>query len=724
MTSPPHDPALPSPRDKFAWLLIAGTIATAAFAWHLSLGRGTSLPRFDPEFWKRWLPILGLGSLIATSAVGCGSLLARALPLPRLGFAATLAVRFYAGLGLVSVLMGVVHGFANPWDADSWMYGYAWVVHVPFAIYGAVATGSLCRSRDKRTEPPSRIERIAKGAMFLVLGVAFLSAMSPPIQSDGLRYHLLGPQEWASWGFMHYIPYNAFSNLPSLLGLLTTAAWPHAAVFTLLHWMCLMATVVLVGECATACARAAAPDVGRDASAAARLLALGIPVLIIVGAWPFSDIAAAGACIAIIAVGLAAFENEAPPYRTAVWMGLLAGVAVAAKISAGPMVAVISTAWLIWWVQRRGLQRTMIPAMVIFCAIALVPLLPYFVRNFVNTGNPVYPVLASVIGTGEWTAECAKLYADRAGMKGYGINPVALVLSPLSTSLFYTPRFEDQNPGPALIAVLVLAVSFAWRGKKEGAPKKLLLGVLAGTWIAWFLGYQSVRFLLVPILVATSLAGAAWAVEWRDRGHRVVLGLLPALLALPGVLWTIQWSVWSYATPPVLAAFANEDDVIARAFPTYATLMSLESEPTLEKDFGKDGARFRFSKVLYIGEHRGVYARKFTPIHSDWFDTPRILALMRENASDEGLMSAIQQPGWSSLVLVNLRESRMLLQNGAPDSYMGMRYTREEYQRLMEFIARELYPRRVVGDDVTFVADLRREPDGEPMSLELWTRRR
>jgi hypothetical protein len=718
VSTPPPPPATQT-RDRLAWVLLAWTIATAVFAWHLSLTRTMSLPGFDPGFLARWLPILGFGALIGTSAIGCGSLLAKFVPLPRMSWSATLATRFFVGCGLVSVLMAIIHGLSEPGDPDSLAYDFAWVAHVPFACFGAYAIARVFRERTRIESARSLIERIAFAALIVILGMSFLSAMSPPIQSDGLRYHLLGPQEWSSHGFMHYIPYNAFTNLPSMLGLLTTAAWPHAAVFTLLHWMSLVATVVLAGECAAFCARAASPGTERDARAAAQLLALGIPVLIIVGAWPFSDIAAAGACVAIIAVGLAAFEAEAPARGTAAWMGLLAGTAVAAKLSAGPMVAVIGIGWMIWWVRRRAIQRTMLPAIALFCALSIVPLLPYFLRNFENVGNPVYPVLAGKIGKGEWTAECAALYALKVKEKGYGKNPVALALSPFTTTLFWLTKFEGQSPGPSLVAVLILAIPFGLRGKREGAPKRLLLGMFAGLWIAWFVGYQSGRFLLVPILVATSLAGAAWAVEWRDRGRGLIVGVLPALLAIPGALWSIQWSTWTYASPPVLSAFADEDEIIARAFPTYATLLTLQTERTGTDDID---ARFRSDKVFYIGEHRGAYAERFTPVHSDWFDTPRILPLMRTTKTDEELRESIRTTTGAKLVLVNLRESRIFLQRGFPDAYMGLRYTPEEYKRLLEFIAGELYPRRVVGDDVTFVADLTREPDGPPMSLDFGPR--
>jgi len=671
------------------------------------------MPGFDPGFLLRWLPILGLGVLIGTSALGFGSLLVMFLPLPAMSFSATLATRFIGGCGLASVMMALIHGLSEPSDPDSLAYNWAWVAHLPFACFGVYASHSIFRRRKKAGGPRSPIERIACIALIVVLGMSFLSALSPPIQSDGLRYHLLGPQEWASRGFTHYIPYNTFSNLPSMLGVLTTAAWPHAAVFTLLHWMSLLAAVVLVGECAAICARAVRQSADRDARAAAHLLALGIPVLVIVGAWPFSDVAAAGACIAILAVGLAAFDEEAPAARTSAWMGLLAGTAVAAKISAAPMVAVLGIGWMIWWVRVRGPQRTMVPAMVIFCVIAALPLIPYFVRNFVNVGNPVYPILAGTLGGGEWTAECAALYKAQAGLKGFGHNPVSLLLSPFTTSLFWASKFEGQNPGPALVAVLAMAVPFALRGKQRVAPKRLLLGLLVAMWIGWFAGYQSGRFMLVPVLVATSLAGAAWAVEWRDRGRGVVVALLPLLLALPGALWSLQWSVWSFDTPPVEAAFSGEDEVIARAFPTYTTLESFKRAGANEAAVD---ARFRSTELFYIGEHRGVYTRSVTPLHSDWFDTPRILPLMRANETDAELMRAITDLG-ARHVLVNLRESRQFLDIGAPDFYMGKRYSPAEYKRLWEFIARELYPRMVVGDEVTFIADLEAEPKGAPMPM-------
>ncbi len=194
----PSPPTAAPTRDRLAWVLLAWTIATAAFAWHLSFSRNTSLPGFDPGFFARWLPILGFGALIGTSAIGCGSLLAKFIPLPRMSWSATLATRFFVGCGLVSVLMAIIDGLSRPGDPDSMAYSFAWVSHVPFACFGVYAIARVFRDRTRVDGARSLIERIALPALIGILGMSFLSAMSPPIQSDGLRYHLLGPQEWAA----------------------------------------------------------------------------------------------------------------------------------------------------------------------------------------------------------------------------------------------------------------------------------------------------------------------------------------------------------------------------------------------------------------------------------------------------------------------------------------------------------------------------------------------
>jgi hypothetical protein len=41
-------------------------------------------------------------------------------------------------------------------------------------------------------------------------------ALTPPIQSDGLRYHLGAPQEYLKHGKIAHLPLNAFSNFPFL----------------------------------------------------------------------------------------------------------------------------------------------------------------------------------------------------------------------------------------------------------------------------------------------------------------------------------------------------------------------------------------------------------------------------------------------------------------------------------------------------------------------------
>ncbi len=679
-------------------VLLAATVAT----WHPSLlphvgspgvvaawvrgildpVRGAGLG-FDVAFLLRWAPALALALVVGAAAWGAGSHLEGWLPLPAMRASSRAAVRFLAGMGLLSPALGALGLAGAPGR---------WIAALGACIL--VATAIARERRGTSWSTPFGRSRQALPVL-LPVGMVLLAALSPPVQSDGLRYHLVAAQEWHHGGFATYLRFNSFTNLPNLLALATSFAWPHAEVFQLLHAAGFVALVALAGELGALCVRSVDPGAEDRAAAAARLLAASIPVVSIVASWPFADVAAAGAVLACATLGLVSLERQARAMPTALWMGLCAGTAGAFKLTAAPMAFLASAIVLGVWVWREGRSPRQARAALLFCAAGAVPLLPFLLRNLANVGNPLYFPLPGLAGMGDWTAECARFYSAKAAEKGFGHGVAMLALSPILTALRWD-AFEGQNPGAAWLPMLVLALRYGSR--RGGAPgaKQPLLAMALATWILWFAGYQSLRFAMVPLVLVAALAGAGWAREFASSPSRLARSM-PLWLAAPGIAWALWWNAFGSATPPIQSAFAPREHVLARAFNAYPTLMALESHLRASRPAE---ARARDLRVFYVGEHRGAYAEAFQPVHSDWFDTPRILVFIRGTKSNEGLLDEWRRRR-IDYALVNLAELRLYA-----DRYFRPRFSPAEWQRF-EAMLRELHRRRILGDDSIFVADLR-----------------
>jgi len=117
-------------------------------------------------------------------------------------------------LGMVTFAIGIVGGlyrviFYLLYAAGIVSYLPRWIRHLSTRI------GLNVRARDR--------------AVWLILFlfavlfiVGFLYSLTPPTQSDGLRYHLAAPQEYMKMHRIHYLELNAFSNFPFLIEMLFT----------------------------------------------------------------------------------------------------------------------------------------------------------------------------------------------------------------------------------------------------------------------------------------------------------------------------------------------------------------------------------------------------------------------------------------------------------------------------------------------------------------------
>ena len=348
---------------------------------------------------------------------------------------------------------------------------------------------------------------------------------------DVLEYHLQCPREYLANGSTAPLRHNVYSFLPANVEMLyllemclvriveSTQSYLFAIYPSqLLHSLLMLLTAGAVGLAPLPMARAA--------RWLAVLAFIGTPWVLITGSLAYDE----GGMLLFGALAMALALGK-PSRAVEVAIGVLLGLAVGCKLTAGTMFAIPVAAMLGLQRRYRALPVVVLLAAVVYC--------PWALRAAGATRNPVFPMATNVFGTGHWSTAQAKRWdeghrpavqATMGGALAYRAVelPKQSVLdgqwSPGISAMvrFAYPQERGEGTGvPSHIGVLWIAAAMAgllaiWRGPQAW----LLLAVLAIQVACWmFLTHLQARFLL-PALVPL-----AW-----------LIGIGASVLPLPGAV--------------------------------------------------------------------------------------------------------------------------------------------------------------------------------------------
>jgi len=334
---------------------------------------------------------------------------------------------------------------------------------------------------------------------------SLLQGLAPPNDYDSLMYHLTMPQYDVELGRLgvawdRVLPHALFPALPgnlSRFSLVTMDA--HAA--QVLHGL-----IGLTGSLGAAML-ARRLGCGRAVQLGAAIVFLSVRAVI----WEIGtvevDVPLASFAVVALVVYLAFRDTDRA--GLAVLFGLLVGGGVLTKYH-GFMVALAFAPLLINDLLRR--RVSWVPALAGPAAAAAV-LVPHLARNFLITGNPIFPLFNYVFNPGH----PALLDELRIGF-GTGRGLVDLLAGFWNLSILPMQYFDGMVLGaPILLALAPLLVFDRERRVRWGGA----LSVALVYYIEWFyLVGQQVRFMLPVVPILSAMAAAGVGAFWQAIGGR------------------------------------------------------------------------------------------------------------------------------------------------------------------------------------------------------------
>jgi len=337
------------------------------------------------------------------------------------------------GLGALGLLVFALAaaGVVNAWV--SWgllLGGFALLYRDALAAWRNLRALALPRA--------SRGERALAWFCALALAVTFFLAFAPPWGWDGLQYHLITPKLILQNGRVAAPPDNLSLNYPSLVEMLFLAGMllKGDGVTQVLHWIFLPLTL---GAVLAYAARYFSWRVGWLAAA----LLCAVPTILLVATWAYNDLALMFFTFTAFVYVLRARETRQT--RFVLLAGALCGFAFGEKVTA--FFAPLALTALLWRRERQAAREILL-----FWAMACALGLPWWLRNLILVGNPIYPF---VFGGLYWDAFRAAWYT-RWG-SGLLQHPLELLWVPWTMTIQGTQSDLFQGTlGPLLLALLPL----------------------------------------------------------------------------------------------------------------------------------------------------------------------------------------------------------------------------------------------------------------------------
>ena len=381
--------------------------------------------------------------------------------------------------------------------------------------------------------------------LLALLGVHALlnlsGALAPPTMSDVLRQHLAAPKYYASVGGFPFIPLAAW-NMSGALHVLYTQALLlcNEIAPAVMHWSLGVLTALAIYV------------LGKEflinplAGLVGAVIFYTLPMTTVLSSAAMVELGPNLLVLLALMAILSAKRNV--EIRWILLAGILAGGAGASKqwaLMAGPAgVAVICA------LHRGSVRenwRTTLRACLIFGVGFAALISPWFVRNYVAAGDPLWPLLHKWLDV-RYIAEWQYLKMS-SWNSGPGKSLVDYILGPwnlVNNTAAFTGGRGVLTPAmlsPFLLIFIPIAAVRSWRDGPTTSRVLLALGVFSlVVYTIWFCGYQRPRYLQVahPILALLAAYGFVGVLSQSSKSLKALcygaLGLSLAVMLSIGVV--------------------------------------------------------------------------------------------------------------------------------------------------------------------------------------------
>lgn len=410
-------------------------------------------------------------------------------------------------------------------------------------------------------------------ALLAAVAINFFVALAPPTETDSLTLHLVMPRAYAETGTMFHMPDNWDSTLSLGPHLLYTAVMlitgPGAARIApaVLHWIVGLIFALWVWQFARR-------RLGRSPAYAAAAILYCTPMVAHFTSAPMADGFYAFYAFAALAALLAFMERGGLKHAAAA--GAFAGFAAGVKFHGLALMAAVCVAAALAaaFAPQKRLHR--LRGCVVAALAAAVLACPWYIRNYIWTGNPVFPAKREVFGTAGW--QNPSWQDGESGDSRYARlhkSATNMLLAPwrMTTDAKTTSGGISGAVAPAFLVFLPLALMLRSRRRLFlHLGLYCLVGFLV---VYWTSPRPRSRYYLSVWPVAAVFAGAG--LLFLRRYSRAAFGIGRVVVLLSVLSGLAVGGFYARGFFAVVTGVEHRDDFLSRTTDFYDTYMWMEA---------------------------------------------------------------------------------------------------------------------------------------------------
>lgn len=349
-------------------------------------------------------------------------------------------------------------------------------------------------------------------AILIILLIEIILNLTPPIDRDALIHHLAVPKLWLKNGGFYEMKWAVFSYYPMNVDLLymIPVYFNKDFIVKFIHMGFGIGTALLIYYYLK-------NKISRIAGLLGILVFLSTPIIVRLSTEAYVDLGLIFFSTASILTFIRYRDSEFKEFKWLLLSSVAMGLALGTKYNALIAWFFLSTAIVFVYSRDTGEQWKAVKCGSIFFLISLAVFSPWLIKNYILTGNPLYPLLQGIFSITDTSVQEGTRSVSGGTYSGIFQMREAMYGENFWETLFIPIRYffqgQDNNPryfDGVLNPVLIIFSPFAFMNKSFYRDK-LFFTAFAVFFIltATFLDQTRIRYVLpvVPILSILSVMG-------------------------------------------------------------------------------------------------------------------------------------------------------------------------------------------------------------------------